>query len=88
MADYYDAYTFDDGNGVKTIHCTDHGNPKLHTNPHIHDEPGAGLTLYTSSVTDGHGNKVGYFRSRPAPGEHGRGRPLTDYEKELLEAMR
>ena len=88
MSEVYEAYTFDYGDGVKTIHCTDHGNPSRHTNPHIHDEPGAGLTLYSSAITDRHGMRVGYFKSRPAKDAHGDGRPLTDYEWELFRAMR
>jgi len=82
----YEAYTFDDGSGVKTIHCTDHGGG--HPNPHIHDEPNAGLTFYVTSTKDPHGRNIGYFKSRPAPFGHGRGRALTTYEMELLEAMR
>jgi hypothetical protein len=81
----YDAYTFDDGSGVKTIHCTDHGG---HPNSHIHDEPGAGYTFYASSVKDSYGRSVGYLESRPIAGGHGRGCALTPYEMELLEASK
>ena len=88
MSDNYDAYTFNDGTGVKTIHCTDHGNPRRHTNPHIHDEPCAGLTLYETSTKDSDGKTISYFKSRPVSDGHGPGRPLTAYEQELLDAMR
>jgi len=82
----YEAYTFDDGSGIKTIHCTDHGGG--HPNPHIHDEPGAGYSFFTSSVKDAYGRSIGYLESRPVTGGHGRGRALSQYEMELLEAMR
>ena len=85
--DSYEAYTFDDGSGVKTIHCTDHGQPWAHTNPHIHDEPGAGLSFVDAGFTY-EGRRVVYARSRPVEGGHMRSRPLTWYEEELLAAMR
>jgi hypothetical protein len=81
----YEAYTFNDGSGVKTIHCCDHNG---HPNPHIHDEPDAGLTIYETSEKNLRGYNISYAKSRPVAGGHGRARELTAYEKELLAAMR
>ena len=82
----YEAYTFNDGSGVKTIHCTDHGGG--HRNPHIHDEPDAGLTIYVTSEKYLDGYSIAYAKSRPVADGHGRARELTSYELELLKAMR
>lgn len=90
MADYnsYEAYTFNDGTGVKTIHCTDHNQPWAHENPHIHDEPGADLDVWISNTTYVNGDRIAYVHSHPQRDGHGKSRPLTAYEKELLRAMR